>query len=106
DIMRGYPQMAKDFPNATACILIRNTSATDPDDHFPYNTKDFKDVPTNKYMFFRTPDDIRHLNFANGDCVNSSVPQNVTFDYQGLPFDSDNILSGSALSSLKLSPMT
>jgi hypothetical protein len=55
DIMRGYPQMAKDFPNQTACILIRNTSATDPDDHFPYNTKDFKDVPTNKYMFFRTP---------------------------------------------------
>jgi hypothetical protein len=31
-------------------------------------------------------DDIRNLNFGNGDCVNSSVPQNVTFDYQGTPF--------------------
>lgn len=90
DIMRNYPQMALDFPNTTACILIRNTSATDSSNHFPYNTKNFKDVPKEKYMFFRTTDDIRNLNFANGDCVNASVPQNVTFDYQGLPFDNNN----------------
>lgn len=88
DIMRNYPGMLKDFPNQTACVLIRNTSATDSQNHFPYNTKEFKDLPTNKYMFFRTTDDIRNLNFANGDCLNSSVPQNVTFDYQGTPFDS------------------
>jgi hypothetical protein len=43
------------YPNQTACVLIRNTSATDTLDQFPYNTKDFKDLPTNKYMFFRTP---------------------------------------------------
>ncbi|KAG8816922.1 hypothetical protein FRC17_000135 [Serendipita sp. 399] len=80
--------MAKDYPNQTACLLIRNTSATDADNHFPYNTKAFKDIPKEKYMFFRTSDDIRNLNFANGDCLNSSVPQNVTFEYQGTPFDS------------------
>jgi hypothetical protein len=26
------------------------------------------------------------LDIANGQCYNASVPQNVTFSYQGLPF--------------------
>jgi phosphatidate phosphatase APP1 len=54
DIMKDYPELALQFPNQTACILIRNTSATDSQNHFPYNTKGFKDVPTSKYMFFHT----------------------------------------------------
>jgi hypothetical protein len=37
-------------------------------------------------MFFRTPDDLMNLDIANGDCVNRTFAQNVTFDYQGLPF--------------------
>ncbi|KAG8839176.1 hypothetical protein FRB91_007159 [Serendipita sp. 411] len=94
--------MAMDYPNQTACILIRNTSATDPQNHFPYNTKGFKDLPKEKYMFFRTTDDIRNLNFANGDCLNSSVPQNVTFEYQGNPFDA----LGSAMGTVSTIPRT
>ena len=45
--------MAHSFPNQVACILLRNTSATD-DDKFPYDTSGFKGLDQSKYMFFRT----------------------------------------------------
>ncbi|KAL8295105.1 hypothetical protein RB597_008433 [Gaeumannomyces tritici] len=82
DIMKAYPQMVKDFPGQVACILLRNTSATDPDMLFPYNTAGFKDVNQSNYMFFRTTDDLVGLDLGRGDCYNSSVPQNLTFGYQ------------------------
>jgi hypothetical protein len=37
-------------------------------------------------MFFNVPDDLTYLDIANGHCYNSSVKQNLTFSYQGLPF--------------------
>lgn len=37
-------------------------------------------------MFFRTPDDLTNLDISNGQCVNTTFRQNVTFSYQGLPF--------------------
>jgi len=92
DVMKQYPAMAKEFPGRVQCILLRNTSATDPSDYFPYDTSGFKDLDNSTYMFFRTPDDIAGLNFANGDCRNASVPQNVTFEYQGVP----NLLNGAS----------
>jgi len=52
---------------------------TDSGDKFPYNTKGFDSLDQNKYMFFRTPDDL-----MNGKCWNSSVQQNVTSGDQGL----------------------
>lgn len=36
-------------------------------------------------MFFLNPDDLTNLDIANGNCYNSSIAQNVTFSYQGLP---------------------
>jgi hypothetical protein len=36
-------------------------------------------------MFFRTPDDLTNIDFANGGCRNETFAQNVTFEYQGLP---------------------
>ncbi|QRV98670.1 hypothetical protein RhiJN_26689 [Ceratobasidium sp. AG-Ba] len=84
DVMKQYPAMAKEFPGRVQCILIRNVTATDTSDYFPYDTSGFKDLDNSTYMFFRTPDDIAGLNFANGDCRNSSVPQNVTFAWQGV----------------------
>jgi len=85
DIMSGYPAMVTEFPGQVQCILLRNVSATDPSDHFPYDTSGFKDVNNSTYMFFRTPDDLMGLDLSKGDCRNASVPQNVTFRYQGLP---------------------
>jgi len=38
------------------------------------------------YMFFLHPDDLSHLDVANGQCYNTSIPQNLTFSTQGLPF--------------------
>ncbi|TLD04835.1 uncharacterized protein PgNI_09594 [Pyricularia grisea] len=82
DIMKDYPGMAKEYPGQVSCILLRNTSATDDQMLFPYNTKEFKDVDQKNYMFFRTTEDLAGIDVSNGGCYNTSVPQNVTFDLQ------------------------
>lgn len=84
--MRDYPEMAKEFPGQVQCIFLRNTSSTDPGDKFPYNTEGFKDLNQQSYMFFKVPDDLMGLDIVNGQCYNASIPQNLTFGYQGLPF--------------------
>lgn len=86
DVMRDYPKMATEYPGQVQCIFLRNTSATDPGDKFPYNTKGFKDLNESSYMFFLVPDDLKNLDIANGQCRNVTFQQNVTFGYQGLPF--------------------
>lgn len=86
DVMKDYPQMAVDYPGQVQCIFLRNTSATDPGDKFPYDTSGFRNLKQSMYMFFRVPDDLAGLDIENGECVNASVPQDVTFGYQGLPF--------------------
>ncbi|KAK5725644.1 hypothetical protein LTR15_003834 [Elasticomyces elasticus] len=86
DVMKDYPQMATDFPGQVQCIFLRNTSATDPGDKFPYDTSGFKNLNQNSYMFFLNPDDLTNLDIEGGQCYNQSIPQNLTFGYQGLPF--------------------
>lgn len=86
DVMKDYPQMATDYPNQVQCIFLRNTSSTDDGDKFPYDTSGFKGLNQNMYMFFKVPDDLTHLDIVNGQCYNSTIPQNVTFSEQGLPF--------------------
>lgn len=86
DVMRDYPQMAIDYPGQVQCIFLRNTSATDPSDKFPYDTKGFKNLNQQSYMFFKVPDDLTGLDLVNGKCLNATIPQNLTFGYQGLPF--------------------
>jgi hypothetical protein len=46
------------------------------------------------YMFFLVPDDLSNLDISNGQCYNSSIPQNVTFGIQGLPFGIGNSKKG------------
>ena len=55
DVMTDYPEMATEFPGQVQCILLRNTSATDDGDKFPYDTKGFKDLNQQSYMFFNVP---------------------------------------------------
>ncbi|KAI9869185.1 MAG: hypothetical protein M1830_005456, partial [Pleopsidium flavum] len=86
DVMRDYPAMVTEFPNQVQCIFLRNTSGTDSGDRFPYDTSGFKNLNQQMYMFFLVPDDLKNLDIANGKCYNASVPQNVTFGMQGLPF--------------------
>jgi hypothetical protein len=80
--MTEYPQLAHDYPNQVQCILLRNTSATDESNKFPYNTKGFEGLDESTYMFFRVPDDLVRLDIANGECRNATIPQNVTFGLQ------------------------
>jgi len=86
DVMRDYPEMATQYPGQVQCIFLRNTSSTDPGDKFPYNTEGFKSLNQNSYMFFKVPDDLTGLDIVNGQCLNTTIPQNLTFGYQGLPF--------------------
>lgn len=78
--------MAKEYEDQVQCIFLRNTSATEDSNKFPYDTSDFEGLDQEIYMFFRTPDDLMNLDISNGQCYNETVPQNVTFDMQGLPF--------------------
>lgn len=47
DVMRDYPEMAKDFPNQVQCIFLRNTTSTDSGDQFPYDTSGFQGLNQN-----------------------------------------------------------
>lgn len=85
DVMADYPAVARAYSNV-ACILLRNTSATDANDRFPYDTSAFNGLNPASYMFFRRSDDLLGLDLGNGDCRNASVSQTVTFGWQGLPF--------------------
>ncbi|KAI5781501.1 hypothetical protein EDC01DRAFT_619731 [Geopyxis carbonaria] len=85
DVLADYPAMMKEFPNNIQCILLRNTSATDPDNKLPYDTSGFKDLPKGSFMFFVTPEDLRGIDFNKGECQNVAVQQNVTYGYQNLP---------------------
>jgi hypothetical protein len=86
DVMRDYPAMATEFPGQVQCIFLRNTSATDSGDKFPYDTSGFQGLNQSMYMFFVVPDDLTNLDIVNGQCYNSTIKQNVTFSEQGLPF--------------------
>lgn len=55
DVMKAYPALATDYPDQVQCILLRNTSATDPENKFPYNTGGFEGLDESKYMFFQVP---------------------------------------------------
>lgn len=55
DVMRAYPQMASEFPAQVQCIFLRNVSATDSENRFPYDTSGFESLNQNIYMFFTVP---------------------------------------------------
>ncbi|KAI1330788.1 hypothetical protein F5Y16DRAFT_395760 [Xylariaceae sp. FL0255] len=86
DIMSDYPQMAKDYPGQVQCIFLRNTTATDSTDLFPYDTSGFKGLNQSQYMFFVNADDLRGADIVGGNCHNAAVVENVTFQYQGRGF--------------------
>lgn len=82
DVMKDYPTLAHDYPDQVQCIFLRNTSSTDPGDKFPYDTSHFEGLNNRSYMFFHTPDDLTNLDIANGECLNTTIMQNVTFGIQ------------------------
>lgn len=103
DVMRDYPKMAKDYPDQVQCIFLRNTTATDSSDRFPYDTSGFEGIDQKKYMFIVHSDDLTNINIAGDSCYNTSVAQNLTFGYQGLPLGigDDAPVNGSANSTGK-----
>lgn len=98
DVMTAYPQLARDYPAQVQCIFLRNTTATDSSDLFPYDTSGFDGIEQRKYMFFVTPEDLRGVDIVGGNCYNPVVVQNVTFGYQGRGFGN----AGSASSSVRV----
>ncbi|KAI0384632.1 hypothetical protein F5Y04DRAFT_269159 [Hypomontagnella monticulosa] len=86
DVMKAYPALVRDYPGQVQCIFLRNTTATDDTDLFPYDTSGFEGIDQKQYMFFVTPDDLRNVDIVGGNCYNPAVVQNVTFGYQGRGF--------------------
>jgi hypothetical protein len=84
--MTDYPAMVTEFPGQVQCIFLRNISATDSGDKFPYDTSGFQNLSQSMYMFFQVPDDLMNLDIVNGQCYNATIKQNLTFSEQGLPF--------------------
>ncbi|KAI1156608.1 hypothetical protein F4825DRAFT_474549 [Nemania diffusa] len=89
DVMKDYPQLVKDYPGQVQCIFLRNTTATDSTDLFPYDTSGFEGIDQKQYMFFVHADDLKGVDIEGGNCYNSAVVQNVTFGYQGRGFGND-----------------
>ncbi|KAI1349353.1 hypothetical protein F5Y01DRAFT_289365 [Xylaria sp. FL0043] len=98
DVMKDYPQLVKDYPGQVQCIFLRNTTATDSTDLFPYDTSGFKGIDQKQYMFFLHADDLRNVDIVGGNCYNPTVVQNVTFGYQGRGFGNEPDSAGSAVS--------
>ena len=89
DVMKDYPQLVRDYPGQVQCIFLRNTTATDETDLFPYDTSGFEGIDERQYMFFVHPDDLRDVDIVGGNCRNPAVVQNVTFGYQGRGFGNE-----------------
>ncbi|GAP88646.1 putative DUF2183 domain protein [Rosellinia necatrix] len=96
DVMEDYPQLARDYPGQVQCIFLRNTTATDSTDLFPYDTSGFEGLDQDQYMFFVHADDLRGADIVGGRCHNPAVVQNVTFGYQGRGFGNENAADGAA----------
>ncbi|KAI0907230.1 hypothetical protein F4823DRAFT_29086 [Ustulina deusta] len=95
DVMKDYPQLVRDYPGQVQCIFLRNTTATDSTDLFPYDTSGFEGIDQKQYMFFVHADDLRGADIVGGNCHNPAVVQNVTFKYQGRGFG-NNVDSASS----------
>ena len=52
---------------------MRNVSRTDNSYWFKNLPTHFKGLDQSKFMFFRTPDDLKDIDFAHGGCVNNTV---------------------------------
>lgn len=70
DAMEWYPKLERMFPYRVSCILIRDTATTEPTDDIPYSLEAFKNVPRDKFMLFKTPDDLVGIDFEKGECNN------------------------------------
>ncbi|KAI0401521.1 hypothetical protein F4802DRAFT_425158 [Xylaria palmicola] len=99
DVVGDYPQLVRDYPGQVQCIFLRNTTATDDTDLFPYDTSGFEGIDQRQYMFFVHPDDLRGVDIVGGNCHNPAVQQNVTFGYQGRGFGNEESAAGAAAQS-------
>ena len=69
--------MLRAHPEQVQCILMRNTSLTEKSYWFKNLPTHFKGLNESKFMFFKKPDDLKGINFAEGGCVNNTVHSNL-----------------------------
>jgi len=81
DTMKLFPKLAIEFKDQITCILIRNTSATEPSDWKRYSYEPFRRIRDhNKWMFFSNPSDLHNIDLAAGQCRNDSAPGVTKFE--------------------------
>ncbi|TRM61581.1 hypothetical protein BD626DRAFT_570781 [Schizophyllum amplum] len=101
DVLRDYPQLAKEYGNVQAsarpstldACLTRSLHSVHSHpqrirDRWrglpPVRHERFAGLDKSTYFFYRIPDDIMGLDIANGECVNKSVPQHIEYGWQNL----------------------
>ena len=80
DILTLYPKVLRDNNTSgqVQCILIRNVSLTDKTYWYKNLPTQFKGLNESKFMFFKEPDDLKGIDFANGGCVNHTIRTDLT----------------------------
>ena len=113
ELLKSYTTVLKEKPDQLQCMFIRNDSATDGPQWKPFDTTLFKGIAEDKFMFFRVPvsclvprndqaseseltvlpwqDDLLGLNITDGECINTTFSQNLTYSVQNVPMMSDGV---------------
>lgn len=71
-VMTLFPKLLMEYPSII-CVLLRNTTATDPSHPRSLDMARFKDLDRSRFFFFNQPEDIAGLDLANGECVNKTA---------------------------------
>jgi phosphatidate phosphatase APP1 len=79
-LLRAYPNFAKQYPNNTACIFIRNTTYSYPNFSNPTVNleRDFQGVPRSRWFVFNEPSDLFDIDFTSDNCHPPGIPRNQT----------------------------
>lgn len=81
--MNHYPAMLQHHPEQVQCILMRNVSLTDKSYWYKNLPTRFRHLNETKFMFFKTPDDLKGIDFANGGCVTEKGKNSTNVDESG-----------------------
>jgi hypothetical protein len=103
DLIKAYPEFARNFPSQLGCIFIRNITHSYPDYSNPLIDleKEFQGVPRTKWYVFNNAEELLSVDILGGNCHPAGVPANQTTasgGYEGTGTRSANSASASTTS--------
>jgi len=84
-LLKAYPNFARQYPNNTACIFLRNITASYPNFENPMMNlqKSFDGVPPEKWFVFDNATSLLNVNIPNGNCHPNGIPPTQTTESGG-----------------------